>query len=165
MDRLSALPCTWSSRRSSATLATEVAEASVLVRKSWRSWAEISSPSGIATTASSTVIRASTATAIRCATTARLSGSSHVGEPETAPVDGLDQPRDPELAAQRGHVHVEHLGRAVPVRVPGGLEDVLPGLHAARVDGQALQDVELLRGQRHLNPVHQYFVRPQIDSQ
>ena len=42
-----------------------------------------------------------------------------IRQPEAVAVDGLDQRRVAELAAQRGQVHVEHLGRPVPVLVPG----------------------------------------------
>ena len=75
-----------------------------------------------------------------------------VGEPEAVPVDGLDEARVAELSPQRRHVHVEHLGRPVPVLVPGALEHLLAADHPARVAGQAFQDGELLGRHRHLVP-------------
>src|SRR5215813_11201091 len=69
-----------------------------------------------------------------------------VGEPEAVAVHGLDERRVADLAAQRREVHVEHLGRPVPVLVPGPLDDLLPADEPARVGGQALKDRELLGG-------------------
>src|SRR5215469_12128985 len=66
-----------------------------------------------------------------------------VGEPEAVAVDGLDERRVADLAAQRRQVHVEHLGRPVPVLVPGPLDDLLPADESAGVGGQALEDREL----------------------
>src|SRR5580700_713359 len=116
----------WSSRCSSATFASVVAADVVASVKSRRSWAAVSRPSGSATVQSSTVIRARTASTIRRVTLA-------LAEPEPAAVYRLDQPRRAQFPAQRGDMHVQDLGRAVPVCIPGVLQDLLPGNDAAGI--------------------------------
>jgi hypothetical protein len=88
-----------------------------------------------------------------------------VREPEAVAVDGLDQGGVAQLAPQRRQVHVEHLGGPVPVLVPGPLDDLLPADQPARVGDQALQDRELLRGQRHVGAGHRYPPGPQVDGE
>src|SRR3984957_9562911 len=103
------------------------------------------SPSG--TTAAPRIASVSSTSA---ATTRLVMGSlvggcgGAVGEPEAVAVHGLDERRVADLAAQRREVHVEHLGRPVPVLVPGPLDDLLPADQPARVGDQALQDPPLL---------------------
>ena len=58
-----------------------------------------------------------------------------------------------ELAAQRGNVHIEGLGGAVPMRVPDRLEDAMARVHRARIGGEERKDVELLRGELYLGAV------------
>src|SRR5579862_9859879 len=68
-----------------------------------------------------------------------------LAEPEPAAVDRLDQPGITEFAAKRRDVHVQHLGRPVPVRVPRRLQDLLPAHNPAGIGRQALENVEFLR--------------------
>src|SRR3984957_1377676 len=113
------------------------------------------SPSG--TTAAPRIASVSSTSA---ATTRLVMGSlvggrgGAVGEPEAVAVHGLDERRVADLAAQRREVHVEYLGRPVPVLVPGPLHDLLPADEPAGVDGQALEYRELLGGERHLGAGH-----------
>ena len=92
-------------------------------------------------------------------------GRRAVGQPEAVAVDGLDQRGVAELAPQRRQVHVEHLGRPVPVLVPGPLDDLLPADQPAGVGGQALQDRELLGRQRDLGARHRHLPGAQVDGE
>src|SRR6185437_8005274 len=142
------------SSRSSATPASVSAVSVVSCRNELRSCPAVISPSGTTVVTSSAPIRASMVRTIRRAIKAYPGPCLDLAEPEAPAVGRLDQPRHVELAAQRRHVHVQHFGRAVPVRVPGTLQDLLPRHHPARVAGQAFQDVEFLRGERHLPAQH-----------
>ena len=53
--------------------------------------------------------------------------------------------RDVNLLPQVGHVLVDHVRGAVVGEIPGGLEDLRPGEHHARMPQEQLQQRELLR--------------------
>src|SRR5579884_1500705 len=69
-------------------------------------------------------------------------------EPEAHAPQRRDQPGRgrvvAELLAEPGDVHVERLGRAVPVLVPDLVHDAVPGHGPARLRRQQGQQVELL---------------------
>ncbi len=60
-------------------------------------------------------------------------------------------------------MHVESLGRAVPVRVPHLVEDLLPVDNRTRILGEQREQVELLRAQRNLDATHVHPARPAVD--
>src|SRR5262249_1356652 len=66
---------------------------------------------------------------------------------------------------QRSDVDVDQRGRAATVGVPRGFEDLLSGYDPARVEREALEDVELLGGQRHGFVVDAHLPGAQVDSQ
>ena len=76
-----------------------------------------------------------------------------VAEAQPDPADGLDPFRAAQLAAEGRHVHVDGLGRAVPVRVPDLLQDGLAADDGPRILGEKSQEIELLGRQGHLGPV------------
>src|SRR4029077_15088370 len=153
------------SSRSSATPPSVSAVSVVSCRNELRSCPAVISPSGTTVVTSSAPIRASMVRTIRRGLKAWPGPWLDLAEPEAPAVGRLDQPRDVELAAQRRHVHVQHFGRAVPVRVPGTLQDLLPRHHPARVAGQAFQDVEFLRGERHLPAPHGHLAGAQVHGE
>ena len=149
-----------SSRRAWATAASVRAVAAVAWSKEFRSCAIAGSASGTMAPAMMTAVKASRTSRIRLVMARCL-----VGEPEAVPVDGLDQAGIAELLPQRRHVHVEHLGRAVPVLIPGALQHLLAADHPSRVAGQAFQDGELLGGHGDMVPGHGDLVGAQVDGE
>src|SRR6478735_1393517 len=114
---------------------------------------EYETPSGIALTSSRRF-------------TVRLRSS--VGERAQAEPDaahGLDPPGIAELLAQRRDVHVECLRRAVPVRVPHVLEQLLARSHRTGVVGEEREQVELLRRQRDRVVVDGDATRAAVDGE
>src|SRR5215472_837055 len=162
MTWASGTPEAWSSRCSSATLATVAASAAVCLVKSLLSSLATCKPSGTATMPSRTTTRAITVSVILRAISNCRSGAA---EPESAPIGCLDQARDSELAAQRGDVHVEDLRRAVPVSVPGGLEHFLAAHQPARIDREHFENVEFLGCQRDLLAVDGHLPGAQVDRE
>ena len=62
-------------------------------------------------------------------------------------------------------MHVDGLGRAVPVGVPDLFQDGLAADHRPRILGEQRQQVELLGRQRHLDPLDEDPSGPAIDGQ
>src|SRR5580693_5851055 len=143
-----------------ASSAIELAVSEVSWTNASRSWSIAPSASGTTAAIRTAAVSSTSASAIRLVTAgSRLRAPGHrlpgrhdlaVRQPEAVAVDGLDQRRVAELAAQRRQVHVEHLGGPVPVLVPGPFDDLLPADQPAGVGDQALEDRELLRGQRNV---------------
>src|SRR5579863_8403825 len=124
------------------------------------------SPSGTTAAPRIAIVSRTSATTIRLVMGSLVGGhGGAVGEPEAVAVHGLDKRRVADLAAQRREVHVEHLGRPVPVLVPGPLDDLLPADEPAGVGGQALEYRELLGSEGDLGAGHGHLPGAQVDGE
>src|SRR3954464_14594604 len=95
----------------------------------------------------------------------RGAGSCADREPEPPPVDRLDELGASELAAYGSDVHVEHLGRPVPVATPDAREHLASREHAARVGRETREDVELARRQSDVVAIHGNAMRADVDAE